>query len=45
MGLDVKGDKRASERNAQLPPLPGLWVTGTGGMFLKACLEETSCDS
>lgn len=45
MDWDQGGDKRASKRNARLPPLPGFMVIDMGGTFAKARAERTSCDS
>lgn len=45
MDWDQSGDKKASERNARLPPLPGFMVIDMGGTFPKARVERTSCDS
>ena len=45
MDWDQSGDKRASERNARLPPLPDFTVMDMGGTFAEARVERTSCDS
>lgn len=47
MGWGQRGDRRASERNGRLLPLPfpGFTGKGTSGPLPKACVERTACDS